>query len=229
MQAEWRQWDIGRQKLNLTIEPARFYTGDVMRLLDVTLQHELSSEIDHQYHTEMYTLSDIEPLFIANMSRTNATQGALVLSPVAAFTAKAVGIPLLEHGFKIFTGHHADKITGTLSTFSRKKNLELPEGARMAGLTSITNKFSLIIEFQPLESYDRSSTSIQDNTILLKNLAISNEEFKDFLATQAESYMMNLAISNIPYTVDSTLPVIVQIQPRSSFTKYTFHFACIVP
>ena len=217
---------IQQSRLNVSIEGQRFRTGDIMTLITTQMHKELTTEMENNLFNGTCTLQDIEPLRVSS----NETHDKLLLPSAVSFTAKAVGVPLLQKGFQHYMTKFSSEIKGRMVDYVSRTDFKLPTSVELSGLQSEINNFSLRIVFNDISQYEGNVTSsIDDTTRLLRNLSVTNDALEHFLTTYAMEYMVGLAEQDLPLEIDTDMPVIAVVYPSSSFILYKFLFSCILP
>ena len=226
MSTELTKVGIQQSKLNISIEHQRLRTGDVMRLITPSLHKELTFEMESAMANGTYTIKDIAPLAVVS----NDTNDKLLLPSAVSFTAKAVGVPLLQKGFQHYMRKFSAEVKGKMIDYVSRNNFQLPTSVQLSGLHAEVSNFSLRLKFDNIHSYEGNITASMDgSTRLLRNLSITNVALESFLHNHAMEYMIALAQQDMPLDIDTSMPFIAVVHPSQSFIIFKFFFSCILP
>ena len=217
------QLRIQQNTFHIGIEPIRYETGNVFKIINPALRNENEWVINKSPQT--FELQDIKELSIATTGKTDR----LALGPVITFTMKYFGIPLLKKGFLHMLKSQSQRFNRTVSRIYKSHSTELPNEVQLVGLQSVADTFRLKLQFPTVHSYQwKDQEDIVSSAIILKNLTIVNAEYDKFVKNHAVDTLMELAIKDINCDIDLSIPVQINIRKHKSFIIYTFGFTCII-
>ena len=166
-----------------------------------------------------------------NFSLTN--DKLITPSTVAIFTAKAVGVPMLQHAFETYFHKFKETLPAAkLVPFKNNTSFILPKEVRLTGIQGVLSNFSLILAFDALPDYEKDLTKMHDLDVmheLLSNLTLTNEQFIAFLRNKVYHYIISFAAQGLTQEIDTSFPVLVHLKPALSFIKFDCFFATFEP
>ena len=229
MRDAYHSVQILNKKLNISMESQRLHTGNVFQILDNSQHAELTTDFENAFKESTFRLTDFAPLTITEDSP-NSTKSNLIFSAAVGFTAKTVGAPMVLSAFRHFFKKISENLKGKVVQHQFKPMEHLPDSIRLSGLDSEVTNFSLIIKMNRMKDFEGNlSSSISENTRLLKNISKTNQALDQFLEHHAMQYIVDAARHNISLPIDTTYPVIAVIHRSNSFFKFDLYFTCILP
>ena len=208
------------QSVNISIEATRYRennssTGNILELLNDKL---VSQSLKH---------ANIEQILPLNYMLT--TDKLITPSIVALFTAKTVGMPMLQKAFEIYFQKFRDTIlSAKFMPFKNTTSFILPQEVRLTGIQNIISNFSMILALDTLSKFEQDLTQMSDLDKmheLLSNLLMTNEQFISFLQEKVYDYIIAFAAQGLNREIDTSFPVLVHLKPALSFLKYDCFFA----
>ena len=212
------------QAHNISIEADRVRnnnqsTGNVLQIVNSKLIPQSSIQ------------ANIEEIMPLNFSLSNSK--LITPSTVAIFTAKAVGVPMLQHAFETYFHKFKETLpTAKLVPFKKNTSFILPKEVRLTGIQGVLSNFSLILAFDALPEYEKNLTTLRDLDAmheLLSNLTLTNEQFISFLRSKVYQYIVTFAAQGLTQEIDTSFPVLVVLKPALSFIKCDCFFATFEP
>ena len=123
----------------------------------------------------------------------NGSHANLLLPSAVSFTAKAVGVPLLQKGFQHYMRTFGSEVKGRMVDYVSRQDFQLPISVELSGLHSEISNFSLCIMFDDIGDFEGNVTASMDGTTrLLRNLSLTNAVLEQFLQQNAINYMIGL-------------------------------------
>ena len=218
-----KYFNLYQSKLNISIEPIRQVTGDVMKILHPEFQTE--NEFQSSFEAFMPTMASVKPLSIHNTEKSSN----LVISSAVSFMATKIGLPFLKLAFIHFLESQAKKIGGQIIQYRFNKSIDLPVETRLVGLTSTANKFQYIIEYPQINTFQLDGNlDVSNYSLQLENLNIANKEVRAFLNQKAAALLFPMAIRDISCNIDKDLPILLKIKKSKSFFIFTYTVGCHV-
>ena len=216
--------NIQSSSLNLTVEPSRFRNqnfteSNVFNILNGKFQEYPSNRYAH--------IEQILPLDY----NTKTYDNLITPSSVALFTAKAIGVPLLQKAFESYMKKFGAQIGAKRMSFSNNSMVNqfiLPHEVQLSGIQSSRNNLSITLSYDSISAFEKDLSILETDHIhvLLRNLSITNEQFLKFINTKIYDYVISFASLGIDYQIDTSLPVLVNLKPASSFIKFDVFFPC---
>ena len=212
------------QALNISIEANRVRknnqsTGNVLEI------------ISNKLTPQPFIKANIEEIMPLNFSLTN--DKLITPSTVAIFTAKAVGVPMLQKAFESYFHKFKETLPAAkLVPFKNNTSFILPKSVRLTGIQNIVSNFSMILAFDGLPHFEKDLSKMSDLDImheLLSNLTLTNEQFISFLHTKVYDYVTSFAAKGLSQEIDTSFPVLVHLKPALSFLKFDCFFATFEP
>ena len=171
---------------NLSIEPLRIeeLNGNVKDLL----AHKRGPRTHRVLKT--YVEDEIAPLSFPKKHPPQPLMG-----PVAGFVARTVAAPMLKTAFLSYLNKFSGRTKAILRPFLNSSSLVLPKQVSVTGLQAHVTNFSIILSFDELPEFETNISGINlDKTRnLLQTLALTNDEFIDFLRDKAYDMIIGLA------------------------------------
>ena len=215
---------IQSSSLNLTVEPSRFRNqnfteSNVFSILNGKFQEQ-----------PLHTFAQIEQILPLDYNA-KTYDNIITPSSVALFTAKAIGVPLLQKAFESYMKKFGAKIGAKRMLFNNNSMVNqfiLPHEVQLSGIQSSRNNLSITLSFDSVSAFEKDLSVLETDHIhvLLRNLSITNEQFLNFINTKIYDYVINFASLGIDYQIDTSLPVLVKLKPASSFIKFDVFFPC---
>ena len=170
---------------------------------------------------QSFIQANIEEIMPLNFSLSN--DKLITPSTVAIFTAKAVGVPMLQHAFETYFHKFRETLpTAKLVPLKNNTSFVLPKEVRLTGIQGVLSNFSLILAFDELPEYEKDLTHLRDLDVmheLLSNLTLTNEQFIAFLRNEVYQYIISFAAQGLTQEIDTSFPVLVHLKPALSFLK----------
>ena len=208
------------QSLNISIETNRFRknndsTGNVLEI------------INNKLEPQPLINANIEQIMPLNYSLTN--DKLITPSTVALFTAKTVGVPMLQKAFEAYFHKFKDTLPAAkLMPFRNNTSFILPKEVRLTGIQNILSNFSMILALDALPDFEKDLTKMSDLDVmheLLSNLTLTNQQFISFLHEKVYDYIISFAAKGLSREIDTSFPVLVHLKPALSFLKFDCFFA----
>ena len=213
---------IAIQSVNISLEQSRYRKN-----------HDSSGNILDLLNSKLEPQNDLNDAHIEQVWPLNFTvPNAKIITPatVALFTAKTVGIPLLQKAFEKYFNRFRDIIPrAKFFPFNNSTSFTLPKEVRLSGVDSVLSNFSMILALDSLTDFERDGlqhvSDLDTMHGILANLSVTNEQFIDFLRNRIVDYMIRFAAQGIERKIDPNFPVLVHLTPGLSFIKYDCFFA----
>ena len=171
--------------------------------------------------------ANIEQILPLNYTLTN--DKLITPSTVALFTAKTVGMPMLQKAFKIYFQKFRDTIpSAKFMPFKNTTSFILPQEVRLTGIQNILSNFSMILALDTVPKFEQDLTQLSDLDImheLLSNLMMTNEQFISFLQERVYDYIIAFAAQGLNREIETSFPVLVHLKPALSIFKFDCFFA----
>ena len=213
---------IAIQSVNISLEQSRYRqnydsSGNILNILNNKLEPQ--SELNNAHLEQVWPLNFTVP-----------NEKLITPASVALFTAKAVGLPLLQKAFETYFKRFRDIIPrAQFFPFNNSTSFTLPKEVRLSGVDSALSNFSMILALDSLTDFEKNNLQhISDlDTMhgILANLSLTNDQFIEFLRQKVFNYMISFAAQGINRNIDPNFPVLVHLTPGLSFIKYDCFFA----
>ena len=122
-------------------------------------------------------------------------------STVALFTARTVGVPMLQKAFEAYFHKFKDTLPATkFMPFRNNTSFILPKEVRLTGIQNILSNFSMILALDALPDFEQDLTKMSDLDAmheLLSNLTMTNEQFISFLHERVYDYIISFAAQGL--------------------------------
>ena len=219
---------VQREELGFFLETLRLKTGYVPRLLRFT---QLAKNHSRVKTDQPYRLKDFAPLTAFKEPWINNEKADMALAPVILqFVATKIGTPMMLSLFKpYFMKVIKDMNAHTFKYLGDKPTSLLPTSVKLSGIDVQTTNFSIIFQINDLHSFeDRKRKSFTDNTRILRNMSLINTALGNFLQTDIEKMVIQIASENITETIDPDYPVVVSIEKSDSFWLFKIFFTIVM-
>ena len=216
--------EIQVEKLDLGIEKERVDSdnpqiGTLPALVYPFLAQEQRKENRVPY-SKFYTLDDLLPLIPDDHNQD------LLASGMIYYGATKIGPPVVLGLLKPTLADLAKDLGAKLYEKLSPTDESVHEFVKVSGLGLHSTNYSLILDYNHIDSFSRNITSNMIETqTLLENLTLTNEVFGSFLTDQVENVLLGMAQRQIPDKIDTNIPILGVLSRKKSFLLVDFYFS----